>query len=251
MSFATIDVPGATATYAFGVNNAGEIVGQTSIEGQELGWLYDGSSFQTAQYPSAHNTSFGGINDSGVVAGYDEPNSSTPRYGFTLTGSTFATIDLSPYFSSGASGINDAGIVVGQSYLHTVSDVTPVYTGYIDDHGTVTYLNAPGTLTSSGYTAANGINNAGQVVGDYETTYGSNNQGFLYQNGVFTTIDDPDAGPKGTSAQGINDNGVIVGFFTDANNQQHGFIDNNGVFTTIDNPLGVNGTSLNGINDAG
>jgi probable HAF family extracellular repeat protein len=106
-------------------------------------------------------------------------------------------------------------------------------------------------LTSSGYTAANGINNAGQVVGDYETMYGSDNHGFLYQNGVFTTIDDPDAGPQGTSAQGINDNGVIVGFFTDASNKQHGFIDNDGVFTTIDNPLGVNGTSLNGINDAG
>ena len=44
---------------------------------------------------------------------------------------------------------------------------------------------------------------------------------------------------------------MIVGFFTDASNKQHGFIDNGGVFTTIDNPLGVNGTSLNGINDAG
>jgi len=46
---------------------------------------------------SAHNTSAGAINDSGVVAGYFEPFSSTPRYGFTLIGSTFTTIDHSPF----------------------------------------------------------------------------------------------------------------------------------------------------------
>ena len=73
LSFTTINDPGATSTYAFDINNAGEIVGQTSLSGQEFGWLYDGSSFHTIQYPSAHNTSFGWDQRFGVVVGHDEP----------------------------------------------------------------------------------------------------------------------------------------------------------------------------------
>ena len=251
-SFTAIDVPGASSTVVAGINDAGYLVGQETVSGQEFAFTYDGTSFHLIQEQSAHNTVGTGINNAGVIAGYYEPNSSTPRYGFTDDGhGHFTQINLSPNISSGANGINDAGVVVGQSYLHTVSGVTPVYTGYIDDHGTVTYLNAPGTVTSSGYTAANGINDAGHVAGDFETAYGTGNQGFLYEGGQFTVIDDPNAGPQGTSAQGINNVDQIVGFYTDSAGMTHGFIDNNGVFTTVDDPLGVNGTLLTGINDAG
>jgi probable HAF family extracellular repeat protein len=251
MSFTTIDDPGATATYAYGINNAGQIVGEaTANPNNEVGWEYSAGAFTAIGVVGDQDNGARGINNLGEVVGSDSPVRSTPRYGLVDINGTDTQINLPPGVSSGANGVNDAGVVVGQSYLHTVGGVTPVYTGYIDDHGTVTYLNAPGTLTANGYTAANGINNAGQVVGDYETTYGSNDQGFLYNGSSYTTISDP-LGVNGTVAEGINDNGVIVGFFTDASNKQHGFIDNNGVFTTIDNPLGVNGTSLNGINNAG
>ncbi len=251
-SFTTIDVPGASSTVVEGINDAGYLVGQETVSGQEFAFTYDGTSFHQIQEQSAHNTVGTGINNSGVISGYYEPNSSTPRYGFTDDGhGGFTSINLSPSISSGANGINDAGVVVGQSYLHTVSGATPVYTGYIDDHGSVTWLNAPGTLTSNGYTAANGINDAGHVAGDFETQYGTGNQGFLYENGQFTVIDDPNAGPQGTSAQGINNVDQIAGFYTDSAGLLHGFIDSNGVFTTVDDPLGVNGTLLTGINDAG
>ena len=253
MSFTTIDDPGATATYAYGINNAGQIVGEaTANPNNEVGWEYSAGNFTAIGVVGDQDNGARGINNLGEVVGSDSPVRSTPRYGLVDIDGTDTQINLPPGVSSGANGVNDAGVVVGQSYLHTdtVSGITPVYTGYIDDNGTVTYLNAPGTLTANGYTAANGINNVGQVVGDYETTYGSNEQGFLYNDSTYTTISDP-LGVNGTVAEGINDNGVIVGFFTDASNKQHGFIDNNGVFTTIDNPLGVNGTSLNGINNAG
>jgi hypothetical protein len=252
LSFTTIDDPGATATYAYGINNAGQIVGEATADpSNEVGWEYSAGAFATVGVTGAQDNGARAINNLGEVVGSDSPVRSTPRYGLVDINGTYTQISLSPDISSGANGVNDAGVVVGQSYLHSVSGVTPVYTGYIDDNGTVTYLNAPGTLTSNGYTAANGINDAGQIVGDYETTYGSNNQGFLYQGGVYTTIDDPNAGAGGSSAQGINDNGVIVGSFADANNKQHGFVDIGGVFTTVDDPLGVNGTMLSGINDAG
>ena len=260
LSFTTIDVLGASSTVVTGINDSGDMAGYETVSGQQFAFEYDGTSFHTMiQDQGATNTVGSAINNLGVISGYYEPNSSTPRYGFTDDGHGDFTQIVSDsasgagFFgqSTTANGINDAGVVVGSSYLHPVSGVNPVYTGYVDDHGTFTYLNAPGTVTPNGYTAANGINDAGQIVGDFETTYGSNNQGFLYQDGVFTTIDDPNAGAKGTSAQGINDAGQIVGTYYDGSGNEHGFIDNDGVFTTVDNPLGVNGTSLNGINDAG
>ena len=133
---------------------------------------------------------------------------------------------------------NNAGVVVGSIYLGGNS-----YEGYIDNNGVVTILQDPASTSS--ITRPYGINNAGNVVGSYD-----NQHGFLYHNGTYTTFDDP-LGVNGTVAQGINDNGLIVGFYADANNKHHGFIDNGGVFTTVDDPLGVNGTVLSGINDAG
>jgi probable HAF family extracellular repeat protein len=66
-------------------------------------------------------------------------------------------------------------------------------------------------------TFANGINDAGQIVGGYS---GSNNDnhGFLYNpnGGTYTTIDDPLA-RNGTQAQGINDMGQIVGLYFNSN----------------------------------
>ena len=125
---------------------------------------------------------------------------------------------------------------------------------FIDNNGTITYLNAPGTLVNNGVTFANGINASGAIVGTFASAPGGTTQGYLYQNGTFTTFHDPNAGSgsgQGTFANGINSAGVIVGDYIDSANKFHGFIDVNGAFSTIDEPLGVNGTQIYGINDAG
>ena len=216
----------------------------------ETGWEYNGA-FSLVGVAGAQDSDVNGINNSGEIAGFYSPERSTPRYGFIDNGGTYSQINVPPGTSTTAN-INDNGVVVGGSYLHTISGVTPVYTGFIDDNGTITYLNAPGTLNSNGYTVANGINDSGEVVGAYETTYSSSQQhGFLYQNGTYTTIDDPNAGSGGTFATGINNSGIIVGSYYDSSGLSHGFLDNNGTFTTVDDPLGAKGTQINGINNAG
>lgn len=66
---------------------------------------------------------------------------------------------------------------------------------------------------------------------------------------VFTTLDVPDA--LETTAEGINDNGQIVGAYTDAIlGDSHGFVYGDGLFTTIDFPGGF-GTVAFGINNRG
>jgi uncharacterized membrane protein len=59
-----------------------------------------------------------------------------------------------------------------------------------------------------------GINNLGQIVGDY--AYNNQSYGFLFDNGVYTTL----SGPLGSWAQaeGINDRGQIVGNYISVGN---------------------------------
>ena len=56
-------------------------------------------------------------------------------------------------------------------------------------------------------TYASGINNLGQIVGTYLGS-GPQRQGFVYNNGAYTTLDDPSA-TNGTFAQGINNLSLI------------------------------------------
>ena len=250
--FATIDDPGTLHSTANGINDSGVIAGSAALDvNNDTGWEYNGG-FSAIAVAGAQDSDVNNINNLGEVAGLYSPVRSTPRYGFVDDNGTYTQINVSPGISTTAS-VNDAGVVVGSSYLHTVGSVTPVYTGFIDNNGTITYLNAPGTLNSDGYTYASGINDADQVVGTAMTTYGGLQQGFLYQNGTFTFIDDPDAGTgsgQGTDAVAINNSGVIVGFYTIVQ-VMHGFVDIGGIFTTVDDPLGVKGTQILGINDAG
>jgi probable HAF family extracellular repeat protein len=73
--------------------------------------------------------------------------------------------------------------------------------------GTFTTLDFP---DSTG-TQALGLNNKGQVVGFYTDSAGANH-GFVYQNGKFSSVDDP-KGVGQTTVNGINDKGQLVGFF--------------------------------------
>ena len=91
-----------------------------------------------------------------------------------------------------------------------------------------------------------GINNFGEMVG---TSYvGSSYFGFLDVNGNFTAIDVP--GSLDTTALGINDEGQIVGAFTDSSDVTHGFLLSDDTYITLDGP-GSYSTVAWGINDAG
>ena len=84
-----------------------------------------------------------------------------------------------------------------------------------------------------GTTTATGINNAGQIVGTYQTvTSGHQIHGFLYSGGTYTTIDDPLATGK-SSATGINDAGQVVGFYLGNDGHFHGFLYSGGAYTAL------------------
>jgi probable HAF family extracellular repeat protein len=115
-----------------------------------------------------------------------------------------------------------------------------------------TYTTLDGPLATGA--VANGINNAGQIVGYYQDSSSFKTRGFLYSGGIYTTLDDPLA-TMGTFPQGINDAGQIVGYYKDSSFKNHGFLYSGGIYTTLDAPFASQGfdqgTQAYDINDAG
>src|SRR3954453_18224602 len=62
-SFTQIDVPGATSTNSFGINNAGQIVGTFTNSTGLHGFLDSGGIFTQIDVPGASRTEAFGIND--------------------------------------------------------------------------------------------------------------------------------------------------------------------------------------------
>ena len=101
-------------------------------------------------------------------------------------------------------------------------------------------------------TFANGINDAGQIVGGYIIFGPDPSHGFLHSHDTYATLDDPSAGSDGTEAYGINNSGQIVGVYFDGSGKAHGFLDVNGSYSTLDDPsAGPDGTYAFGINSSG
>jgi uncharacterized membrane protein len=160
-SYTTLDDPlGTLGTGAWGINDAGQIVGDY-IDGNGAfhGFFYSGGSYTTLDDPLAvGGTVAFGINDLGRIAGYYE-GSGEVFHSFLFSGGTYT--NPNDLFFTGVSegtfaeGINNAGQIVGfYGYIHGF-----LYSS--GDHATLDYPQATGP------TRAFGINNIGQIVGTY------------------------------------------------------------------------------------
>jgi uncharacterized membrane protein len=105
---------------------------------------------------------------------------------------------------------------------------------YLRSSGTFTSIDVPGAYETAGIdVSAGGINDAGDIVGDYCSTSSDclkhlsqlvtkSAHGFLRRTGIFTTIDFP--GAAGTTAFDISNNDQIVGAYSDSAGGVHGYI---------------------------
>ena len=245
-SFTTIDVPGATETYADGINNKHQIVGFFSDARGPHGFVDTGGVFTTIDPPYGPlvDSYFGiGINDRGQIVGTSNVLDANSRIvgstGFLDRGGVFTKINAPGADFTQLLGINNSGQIIG-----FFSDANGTH-GFVDTGGVFTIIQDP---NASGASIPFGINNGGQIVGWFDE--GATTHGYLYNNGIFTTIDDP-AAPNATFSTGINDKGQIVGFYIDATGF-HGFEDTNGTFTTINDPnaAGFGGSFAYAINDS-
>jgi uncharacterized membrane protein len=227
--FTTIDVPGATATAANG-NSTHEIAGQfDDADGNTRGFVLNKGVFTTIDVPGAVVTIINGINAPGRLAGtYSIADDPKPTHAFFWSKGDLTTLDPDGATRSQGGFLNAQGQVVG-----TYRDEFQKRHGFIWRKGNFATFNVPGDHPVLG-TVALGINDIGQVVGNYVAENDNQRHGFLRSSkGDFTTLDVPDADI--TIAQGINNAGTIVGLYI-AGEIAHGFVLSNGVFTTVDVP---------------
>jgi probable HAF family extracellular repeat protein len=252
-TYTTIDDPLATNNnVAEAINSANKIVGYYSDGSLFHGFLYSGGTHTTLDFSSNVQTFAEGINAQGQIVGWY--NDFSHNHGFLYSDGVYTTIDDPLGTDTYALGINASGDIVGYYQTYTFSGGS-VDHGFIYSDGVYTTLEHPlqGTdpsVQSPIGTTAFGINASGQIVGYFYDATGLAH-GYLYDNGTYTTLDDP-LGTDGTFALDINDAGQIVGQYFDNMHGQHGFLYSGGNYTTID-AFGItnNNSTATGINNAG
>jgi hypothetical protein len=178
-TYAAINIPGAVATQARGINNNGEVVG----------------FYYTTQC--------------------SEPEVQFPNcfvHGFKMVNGTVTKLMVPNSVSTAILGVNDLGDLVGFTVLSNDGGSH----AFIWLHTNVIKLiNAPnGGSNSDEHTVAFGINKAGIVVGGlwfYSTPQGSG--GWIWQNGTFSNMNPGDkvSGTCCWSVNGISNNGFLSG----------------------------------------
>jgi probable HAF family extracellular repeat protein len=263
-TFTTIDVPGATSTFAAGINSQGDIVGAfDDANGVRHGFLRTrNGDFATIDYPRVGLTFAQGINSEGdIVGNYRDAYPKRPKsHGFLLRGGEFTTVDppVDACFTR-AADINSAGDIVGQ-YNTPLAPAPPCGTGPHDgkQHG---FLLREGRFTTLDFpdptvnvTQVWAINLQGDMVGRADG--GACCRGFLKREDAWKFIDFPGDNVWYSEVRGINAGGEILGVYSNGPPNQyedgfHGFVmTREGAFTSFDFP-GAYGTHPSKINARG
>lgn len=252
--FTTVQIPGALATQAYDVGEAGQVVGSYRDATGTHGYLLAGGSVTQIQFPGSSHTEAWGINARGDIVGR-YTKAGVPRiFGFLLRDGVYTDISVPGHLNTMPTGISASGEIVGcvhgddfmtdmRGWVRRGSEVTlfealpsTMHNGvapggnvvvglyyetmdlvhaYIIDRGVYTQFDVPG----ANFTSAWDVNAAAQVVGTYGDASGIH--GYLRTDAGFTSIDVP--GAARTWAYGINARGVVAGTYV-AGGKTYGYL---------------------------
>lgn len=236
-SYTTFDAAGYSGVAWTSINDSGVVSGSALDTNQHrTGFIRAADGTMTFfGVPNASQTGLGTvpvkINSQGVVVGYFYDAGSSVRGFMRAVDGTITILDV-PNISSSCStcrtqpaGINATGQIIGVTYDGTL---TQFFLRGSD--GTYTIFSPPNAISSgseTGLLAANGINDAGEIVGSYpDSKFVSH--GFVRKtDGTFTALDANSSlgmGEYGTVATGINSSGAVVGSYSEAPSFSFGFV---------------------------
>jgi hypothetical protein len=196
-------------TFTWGINDNGQIAGYYYPAGAtDASSFYELNGAFTYIDPGSpyHNIVAHSISNLGLVGGWLQLGSNADR-GFYYQGGSFSIV-------SDPLGVNGTQVFGASSFLvGTYYDAGHVQHGFVtDDSVNFTTFDFPG---ASGTELVGTNTDATIGVGDYIGADGLHHGFKLSDNNTFSAIDDPD-GTKGTYAFGVNNRGLIVGYYIDS-----------------------------------
>ncbi len=251
-----------TFNQLLGINKAGLIAGYfgSGATGHpNKGYLlqpgYSQRDYINENFPHSVQTQVTGLNDIGNTVGF-WANAAGANFGFYTAGPHFHEVNFPDVPNSEPQmdqllGINDHGVAVGFYENKAGNNRGFEYNIHTRKFTRVLIPGASEGLDGPSLTAA-AINNNGEVAGYYVASDGET-LAFVKTAHTFTTIMFPHSSM--TQALGINDSGLVVGDYTvgtGSNAKMHGFTWQAGHgFREVNDPLGVDTTTINGVNDHG
>ncbi|WP_077034556.1 PEPxxWA-CTERM sorting domain-containing protein [Pelomonas sp. KK5] len=231
-NYTTLAGPASTGySVASGISDAGVVVGSfaptTGVDadgymqyGPESGYVYANGAYTVFQIPGYSSTELRGISPNGrYLSGFASSDVNYQGFVYDLVTKSFTMIGpVDENTLVFAQGVNDKGIAVGDKKVYDPSGYPWTRTGF-------TYDVASGQQTDYAFgvleTALRGINNAGAVVG-FQSDMGQDRVAFVISESghELITID----GAASSYGEGINDAGLIVGDYYDAQGIEHGFL---------------------------
>jgi probable HAF family extracellular repeat protein len=169
---------GGTVSQAFGINDSGQMTGDAFLTGDvsEHPFLYNGTMYDLGTLGGSNGTG-SAINAGGQVAGEAAVTGNGSAHAFLWTptvsnGTTGTMQDLGTVGGAGsqAFGMNDHGTVVGQSQTAVINPASGLqeFTAFLwnSSSGMVDLNTLIDPLSGWDLQEGEGINNAGQIIGD-------------------------------------------------------------------------------------
>jgi hypothetical protein len=220
-NFTSENFPGSVQTQVVGINsNPMPTTVGFFIDGAgtNFGFVDQNGSFTSVMNP---NTGTGtvnqllGVNNGNIAVGFfTDGTGATHGYTFNIAAGTFSANIDDPMGvgATTATAINNSGEIAG-FYTDSAGNIH----GFLDNGGTFLTIDDPNGTSTMLF----GLNNNGQAVGSFVDMAGET-QGLLFNiaTDTFQTISDPFAsatpafGVTGTLINGINDQGDLVGFYS-------------------------------------
>jgi len=216
---AKLEVPAGASSTAFGMNNAGQVIGtaySSQFDTFDEAAIWNGLTLSPLETPPGYALfSILGINDAGIVTGGACTAGDCVPTGWSPTAGVF----LLPSPWGFAEGINDAGQIVGYSTVTGVDPNGPYFAVLWSgpDATTVSRLATVGgsrNVASGAYS----INAADQIVG--VSLFNDSTRHATYWHGL-SGRDLGTLGGPNSQAYKINDNGYIAGWADTKSGAQH------------------------------
>lgn len=216
-----LDVPGATRTRAFGMNDRGQIVGDYIDPTLPAGHRRRSFVFSAGVFtditaplpPDSINGVVRAINNRGDVIGtFIDLTNGTLR-GFLRRDNLVTVLDYPGAFGTQPNGLNDRGQIVGAYW-----DADGMLHSFLYADGVFTNIDPPGKVN----TEAAGIAPNGEIVGGISVGETTISHCYRLRNGEYTFFDVPNAVDNLPTA--VNARGDIAGLILLADGTQHAFV---------------------------